>query len=154
MNGSNDPLGVNMFLGMLNMLRVRSLTLVVCGLTFSLHALADEDGNEIEDSARSTQLIRETTVAPPDYEYRPIETPAAAMRWQSDPVAELQLDDGSTIARLTRVRNLSLLTMARFRHSRFFFGVNSEGIVGFHLAGSSRDEDARFLEVARLPHLE
>jgi len=142
-----------MFEWMLNVLRVRSLTLVVFGLTFSQYTLAGEDGNDTARSAPSTQLIRDTTVAPADYEYRPIEAPAAGMRWQSDPVADVQLDDGNTLARLTRVRNLSLLTMAEFRHSRFFFGVNSDGIVGFHLVGSSRDQNARFLEVARMPHL-
>ena len=57
MNGSNDPLGVNMFLGMLNMLRVRPLALVVCGLTFSLHAVAEEGGHKTDDSALSTQLL-------------------------------------------------------------------------------------------------
>jgi hypothetical protein len=142
-----------MFEWMLNVLRVRSLTLVVFGLTFSLHAVADDGGVDRPKSARSAQLIRDTTIAPRDYEYRPIEAPVAAMRWQSDPVAELQLDEGTTLARLTRVRNLSLLTMAEFRQSRLFFGINSDGIVGFHVIGSSRDQNARFLEVARMPHL-
>ena len=66
------------------------------------------------------------------------------------PIGPLQFQRSDTFGRMIRVRSISLLTFAENRHSRLFFGVNSDGLLGFHLRGSGD----RHIEVARAPWLE
>ncbi len=65
------------------------------------------------------------------------------------PMAPLQFQRSDAFGRMIRVRSVSLLTLSENRSSRFFFGVNSDGFLGFHLRGSSD----RHMEVARMPWL-
>ena len=65
------------------------------------------------------------------------------------PMAPLQFQRSDTFGRMIRVRSVSLLTLSENRNSRLFFGVNSDGYLGFHLRGSSD----RHIEVARMPWL-
>ena len=55
----------------------------------------------------------------PDYTFRPL--PGVTMQ------------DDSTIARLSRMKSLSLLTLMEGEGSRLFVGVNEEGCLGLHL---------------------
>ena len=64
--------------------------------------------------------------------------------------SELRFRDETTLDRLSRLRNLSLLTLAETRKARLFLGVNDDGLVGLHFTHRRRREDDRFLELARL----
>lgn len=71
----------------------------------------------------------------------------------SSPFADVAFQDSGTLARVSRLRNLSLLTFAEVGQSRLFLGVNDEGLVGLHFRVFRRQNDGRYLEVARMPYL-
>ncbi len=68
----------------------------------------------------------------------------------NQPMAPLQFQRSDAFGRMISVRSVSFLTLSENRSSRFFFGVNSDGYLGFHLRGSSD----RHVEVARVPWLQ
>ena len=71
----------------------------------------------------------------------------------TDALADLQFRDPGAFARVSKVRELSLLTLAEVGKSRLFFGVNYEGLFGFHLGARPRPGDERCVELARMPYL-
>ncbi|MBT8068055.1 MAG: hypothetical protein KJO09_12510 [Gammaproteobacteria bacterium] len=68
-------------------------------------------------------------------------------------IADLKFRDPGAFARVSKVRELSLLTLAEAGESRLFFGVNYEGLFGFHLGARPRLGDERYVELARMPYL-
>ena len=70
----------------------------------------------------------------------------------SSSLEKLHFQDSSAVGRASRLRSLSLLTLAQFRKSRLFLGVNDRGILGLHFNAAKRGDD-RCLEVARMPYL-
>ena len=92
------------------------------------------------DNASSWQL-------PPTIELSPYSERA------TDVIADLQFRDPGAFARVSKVRELSLLTLAEVGKSRLFFGVNYEGLFGFHLGARPRHGDERCVELARMPYL-
>lgn len=130
------------------------LAVVVIGLAVFSLCQAEEHATTLSDSERARRLIEDTTVAPTNFRYQSVLSTLSAASWQTGPLDGVEFSDGDTLSRLTKVRFLSLLTVAEFRQSRLFFGVNDSGIVGVHLTGSSKGQRERFLELARMPHLE
>ncbi len=57
------------------------------------------------------------------------------------------------MARVSKLRNLSLLTLAEVGQTRLFLGVNDDGLVGLHFNRFSRADDTRYLEAARMTYL-
>lgn len=74
-------------------------------------------------------------------------------RWSTDVIADLDFREPGAFARVGKVRELSLLTLAEVGESRLFFGVNYEGLFGFHLGARPRFGDERCVELARMPYL-
>lgn len=70
----------------------------------------------------------------------------------SEPTTTLNLsvDEGSSILRVTKIRSLSLLTLAGDERAKWFLGVNEDGFVGIHFRGFSRSAAKRHLDVASL----
>ena len=58
--------------------------------------------------------------------------------------------DDSTLERISRLRNLSFVTLAKTRRVRLFLGVNEDGLVGLHFNTLSHFGDDRVLELSRL----
>lgn len=82
--------------------------------------------------------------------------PAPALAWESDfahPLADIRYEDANLLSRFSRIRRLSLLTLAEIWDAQFYFGVNREGYLGLHLGAPSRRSGDRQLEVARMPYL-
>jgi len=69
------------------------------------------------------------------------------------PIASLDFRDPGTLARVSKVRELSLLTLAEVGKARFFFGVSNSGLFGLHLGALPRLGDERCVELARMPYL-
>jgi hypothetical protein len=69
------------------------------------------------------------------------------------PIANFRFEDASALARVGKLRSLSLLTLAETGRTRLYVGVNASGLLGLHLSGFRRDDEDRYLEVARLPYL-
>ncbi|MCH9695296.1 MAG: hypothetical protein K0U72_12370 [Gammaproteobacteria bacterium] len=45
---------------------------------------------------------------------------------------QIEFHDNSPYAQVSRIRNISLLTLSDSRRSRWFIGINSDGIFGLH----------------------
>jgi len=69
---------------------------------------------------------------------------------QSSSTFDVDVDDGSSILRVTKIRSLSVLTLAGDDHSKWFLGINEDGIVGIHFRGFTRNGAQRHLDVAAL----
>ena len=66
---------------------------------------------------------------------------------------ELEFQDSTAIGRARKIRSLSLLTLAEFKKSRLYVGVNKRGLLGLHF-NTAKQNDDRFLEVAKMPYLQ
>lgn len=82
----------------------------------------------------------------------PVEAMAYLDHWPR-PIADFEFRDDSALARVSKLRNLSLLTLAEVGRTRLFLGVNDDGLVGLHFNLFSRAGDTRYLEVVRMPYL-
>ena len=101
------------------MLRIASGTLIVFSLLTSAGAMADEEKAEPEQITSITELV-----APSESLY--------TVEWRYE-IDDLDFQDNSPLGRISRIRELSLLTLAETRNSRVFFGVDSNGILGLHI---------------------
>ena len=68
-------------------------------------------------------------------------------------ISDIEFSNPGALARVSKVRELSLLTLAEVGHTRLFLGVSENGLLGFHLGALPRLGDERCLEVARMPYL-
>ena len=68
-------------------------------------------------------------------------------------ISDIEFNDPGALARVSKVRELSLLTLAEVGRTRLFLGVGENGLLGFHLGALPRLGDERCLEVARMPYL-
>ena len=122
--------------------------LVAC--TLSAPATADDT---TYDSASLASLLRTPTVAGYQYEAHGRTLASDYVDMSASMLASLDFRDGSTLGRLRRIRQLSLLTIAENGKSRVYLGVNDEGIFGIHLAFLPQRQSDRFAEVLRMPYL-
>ena len=70
------------------------------------------------------------------------------------PLNELHFEDSDLVSRLSKLRGLSMLTMAEVGPARLFFGVNDEGLVGLHFNTGASDPGDVHVEVLRMPYLD
>ena len=71
----------------------------------------------------------------------------------NEQVVVFDFQDNSLLARASKLRGLSLVTLASFGHSRVYLGVNHDGLVGLHFNSSPRHGNERYLELSRMPYL-
>ena len=71
----------------------------------------------------------------------------------SQPIADFDFEDASALARVSKLRSLSLLTLAEVGQTRVFLGVDDKGLVGLHFNVFVRDLGESSLEMARMPYL-
>ncbi|MCP5089936.1 MAG: hypothetical protein GY949_03330 [Gammaproteobacteria bacterium] len=132
----------------------------VIGTLFSLAGLADDKATSPVDN---NALPATNLSLPPLYsnvdgasrwrEAYPLDTTHNSNDW-TPPFVSVPFQDSGTLARVSKLRSLSLLTFAEIGQSRLFFGVNDEGVVGLHFRAFRRQDNERHLEVARMPYLE
>lgn len=70
------------------------------------------------------------------------------------PLNELHFEDSDLVSRLSKLRGLSMLTMAEVGPARLFFGVNDKGLVGLHFNTGASDRGDVHVEVLRMPYLD
>jgi hypothetical protein len=120
-------------------------------------ALADDKSttltNELATSASATNIwladLALVVQAQPHYR-NPSSLPLGA---SSTPIIDLELKEVPALKRISRLRNLSLLTLANKGQMRFFLGVNADGLVGLHITLLSRRDEGRIFELLRMPYL-
>lgn len=141
------------------MQRARSMLLVIAVLLMPALLLADDARTTLTDSS----LVDLNALPAHDYwpesGYTPYWRLSSAMETTtfldeaSQPIASLEFRDPGAFARVSKVRELSLLTLAEVGKTRLFFGVNDDGLFGFHLGARPKLGDERCVELARMPYL-
>lgn len=71
-----------------------------------------------------------------------------------DSTLQVRFYDNSPYAQVSRIRSLSFLTLADSGKSRWFVGINSDGIIGLHYRAKSDYKRATKIAPVRLPHLD
>ena len=68
------------------------------------------------------------------------------------PFPNVDFEDGSLLERVSHLRRVSLLTVAEFGDTQFFFGLNNDGLLGLHFNIDRKKRKER-LELLRMPYL-
>ena len=141
------------------MLKTSWMLLLSIGVLFAAEGVADD--KDATDSV-AEHAPRETRTAatsesewPFSYLWQsryPLKVAPYAEGWQG-PIAGLDFQDSSVYGRVSKLRNLSFLTLAEIGNERVFVGVNENGLLGIHFNRFSKQNDRRYLEVLRLPYL-
>lgn len=79
--------------------------------------------------------------------------PVSLTDFPLQPLNDVRFEDSDFLSRASKLRGLSVLTMAEFGHARLFFGVNDDGLVGLHFNTSASDPSGGHIEVLRMPYL-
>ncbi len=137
----------------------RCVILLTIGMLLSAAGYADDanlsnaDGVLLPEVTSSVEALHaELTNKFPSHLLYPVEAMAYLDDWPR-PIANLEFRDDSVLARVSKLRNLSLLTLAEVGQTRLFLGVNDDGLVGLHFNLFSRTDDTRYLEAVRMPYL-
>ena len=127
------------------MVKAIRITLMLIGLLPHSVALADSAYSPDRLHKSSLQTIATARTSIPH--------PIPDTRLSFSTLDELEFQDLSTIGRARKIRSLSLLTLAEFKKSRLYIGVNERGLLGLHF-NAAKQSDARCLEVARMHYLQ
>ena len=98
--------------------RVSLLVVLSIGLLFSAATIADD-----EVVARAPAVLAGYLAVTREPTYSDI--------WLSQ-MDTLEFQDNSPLARISRIRELPLLTLAETPRSRLYLGVNGDGVFGLH----------------------
>jgi hypothetical protein len=135
---------------------------VLLFVTSLLHtaALADDVAISVTNDDRVTVVPSSSSVKrplPKRSSNWQLSRPVAAMAYSGESnaaLADLNFQDPGAFARVSKLRQLSLLTLAEVGPARLFLGVNEKGLFGLHLGALPSLGSDRCLELARLPYLE
>ena len=141
------------------MLKASWMALLPVSMLLTAASLAD-DADGTDNDAEQIPLASRPTIAPDtEWEFSylwHLRYRGAATVYPGDwtnPITELEFQDSSMYGRVSRLHNLSLLTLAEFGQKRVFLGVNADGFVGIHFNTFSRNDDLRYFELVRMPYL-
>ena len=128
------------------------MTLLTIGMLLSAAGFADDakssstDGEPLPEVTLSVEAMHaELGYTSRRHLFPSVEAMAYSDDWPR-PIADLDFQDDSALARVSKLRNLSLLTLAEIGQTRLFLGVNDDGLVGLHFNAFPRHGDQRYLE--------
>jgi len=135
------------------------MTLLTIGMLLSAAGFADD----VKSSNTDSEPLPEVTLSVEAFHaelgytsrwhlFDSVEAMAYSDDWPQA-IADFDFQDDSALARVSKLRNLSLLTLVEIGQTRLFLGVNDDGLVGLHFNAFPRDGDAHYLEVVRMPYL-
>ena len=135
------------------------MTLLTIGMLLSAAGFADDakssstDGEPLPEVTLSVEALHaELGYTSRWHLFDSVEAMAYSDDWPRA-IADFDFQDDSDLARVSKLRNLSLLTLVEIGQTRLFLGVNDDGLVGLHFNAFPRDGDAHYLEVVRMPYL-
>ena len=141
------------------MIKSSWMALLTIGLLWPAAGFADDVQSPKTDGEPLlvVTLSVETMLAESAYPSRwrpshPAEATAYSDGWLR-PIVDFDFQDAGTLSRVSKLRGLSLLTLAEFGQTRLFLGVNEEGFVGLHFNVLPHYGSDRYLEVVRMPYL-
>lgn len=136
-----------------------SITLLALVVLVPVSGIADEERPPESgpgDLAENTQNV-DTLLADSKYAQRwqLLQPPVTAAIGENGPtsMSDIRFQDASAMARVTRMRKLSLLTLARTDQARLFLGVNEKGVLGVHFSAIALQGNDDYMELARMPYL-
>lgn len=141
------------------MFKATWMALLIIGVLLSAAGFADDAKTSGTDGEQLpvVTLSVETLLAKSEHAARwQLFQPVEAMTYSDDwprPIADFDFQDDSALARLGKLRGMSLLTLAEIGQTRLFLGVNEEGLVGLHFSALPRNGDERYQELIRMPYL-
>ena len=133
--------------------------LSILSMLLSTAALADELPYTLTDdlsslsSSTSQWMTDQAPIVRLQPPYRTPETSSLGDMTMPIIELELELENASTLKQISKLRALSLLTLADKGKFQFFLGVNDDGLPGLHITLLPRNDDDRTLEVFRMPYL-
>jgi hypothetical protein len=141
------------------MVKASWMALLTIGLLWTTAGFADDvqssktDGEPLPVVTLSVETMLAESEYPPRWRpFHPAEATAYSDGWLR-PIADFDFQDASVLSRVSKLRGLSLLTLAEFGQTRMFLGVNDEGLVGLHFDAFPHNGGDRYLEVVRMPYL-
>jgi len=84
----------------------------------------------------------------------PLAAEPASIILDSSSTLKVRFHDNSAYAQLSRIRSLSFLTLVDSGKSRWFVGVNSDGILGLHYRARSRYDRDSYTDLVRLNYFD
>lgn len=135
---------------------LRWKTLLCCALLLPVTAAADDAGEPESASSDASSTPDETAWSIDDFESRwrlshALVSPAYTEYWpHSSTLFDVDVDSDDSIMRVAKIRSLSLLTISGDERSKWFLGINENGLVGIHFRGFSRSSARQHLDVATL----
>ena len=141
------------------MLKASWMALLIIGMLLSAAGFADDakfsntDGEPLPVVTLSVEtLLAESEYASRWQLFHPVEAMAYSDDWPR-PIADFDFQDASGLVRVSKLRSLSLLTLAEIGQTRLFLGVNKKGLVGLHFSAFPYYDDERHLDVVRMFYL-
>ncbi len=141
------------------MLKASWMALLIIGMLLSAAGFADDakSSNTEGKPLPVVTLSIETLLSESEYASRwQLFHPVDAMAYSDDwprPITDFDFQDASALARVSKLRSLSLLTLAEIGQTRLFLGVDEEGLVGLHFIALPHYDEERYLELVRMPYL-
>jgi hypothetical protein len=142
----NDVVNNAMNRGTHVMLKTSRMMLLTIGMLLSVASFADDEtlSSSDDESLPAVTLDVEVLLTESRYGTRwQVIHPIDALDYSDDwprPIADLNFRQDSTLERLSGLRNLSLLTLAKVGRTRLYLGLNEDGLVGIHLNTAPRDD--------------
>lgn len=141
------------------MIKASWMALLTIGMLWSAEGFADDvqSPNTEDEPLPVVTISVETMLAESGYlsrwqPFHPVEATAYSDNWLR-PITAFDFQDAGALSHLSKLRSLSLLTLAEFGQTRLFLGVNEEGLVGLHFDAFLHHGGERYLEVVRMPYL-
>lgn len=141
------------------MIKVSWIALPVIALLLSAAAFADDDDSsrKVADAPTAATLITLQLLLRSEYASRqPLSVvfePLVYSDNRPQSFGNLYFREASVLDRVSKVRSVSLLTLAQTGQTRLFLGVNEEGLFGVHFRAFSSNGGHRYLEFSRMPYL-
>lgn len=141
------------------MLNARWMTLVTAGLLISSAVRADDATPSSADSETRPAVTPTKVMIDSGSEYAnrwQLSQPVGATDYTNDwtrPIASFEFQDPSALGRVSKLRGLSIFTLAERGQTRLFLGVNEKGLFGLHFRALPSHGDDRYLEFLRMPYL-
>ncbi len=136
------------------MRRFRWKTLLCCTLLLPLAAAADDADDAEPDGSDATHVETVRSLAELESRWRlshPVVAPTYAGQWpQASTMFDFDVQSENSFMRVARIRSLSFLTLSGNERSKWFLGINEDGLVGIHFRGFTRNGARRHLDVASL----
>lgn len=135
------------------------MILCVFGSLLPIAVFAEDTSTSDADAPRLPVVASAPETLPLDSLYssrwklsHPVETMTYSNE-SSAPIESFVFQDPGAFSRVSKLRELSLLTLAEVGSTRLFLGVSDEGLLGIHLGALPRLGDERCLELVRMPYL-